>query len=56
MAEDPSTWGEAERVVAEVLRRRHERELTYMRNGDFGAGYSTPFEIVKALRDAGLVE
>ena len=50
MAENPATWGEAERVIARALReadQAHREQLV---------GWSTPKRVAEALRDAGLLK
>lgn len=50
--ENPATWGPAERVVNDVIRRRHTEAL----RGGVLVGLSLERQITDALRDEGLLE
>jgi len=49
MAEDPATWGEAEKIVQRALREAAQARQQQL------AGFSTPRRVADALRDAGLL-
>lgn len=49
--ENPATWGEAEKVIADVLQASHGSDLS----GEFRAGHSLPKQITVALRQHGLL-
>lgn len=56
MAENPGQWGPAVKVIDEVLSGRARVDAFDRATGNIRYGWSLPFEVAQALRDAGFLD